>query len=355
MPQYLKNIPLSEHTTIGLGGPACLFAVCTDVDHIRDALVYARTNQLPVHILGGGSNTIFPDRGYAGLVIKVALRGVREADEGPTVLVSAAAGESWDALVLHCVMQGFGGIETLSGIPGFVGATPIQNVGAYGQEVAGTVDCVEALDRHTLAPVKFPAEECLFGYRQSRFRAGDAGKYVITRVSFRLRKNAAADIRYAELRSYLDAQPDFRALAPGRPVLERIRVSVLELRRRKSMVIDPADPHSRSVGSFFVNPVLDRQGYERALDLWHRTGGTEPIPVYPSGDRVKIPAAWLIEHAGFSRGFRRGGAGISDHHALALVNYHGTTSELLALADQIRAAVRDRFGIVLEREPVVLD
>ena len=349
----LKNVPLSQHTTIGLGGDAHSFVTCTTVEHIKECLAYAKEQKLPLQVIGAGSNIIFPDTGYPGLVMKVGVQGVSIDDDNDGATITAQAGEEWDAFVRLCIQRGCAGIECLSGIPGLVGATPIQNVGAYGQEVRETIVALTALDRDTLEEVKFSGSECGFGYRQSRFKLGDADRYIITSVTFRLPKRGWSEIRYAELRHYLESQ---NAMGKdGRPTLEAVRSTVLALRKKKSMVLDPSDPNTRSVGSFFMNPVLTREQFDTLDKLWKRAGKTDAIPTFTADKGVKVPAAWLMEKAGFHKGLRRGGVGISANHALALVNYGGTTKELLSLASEIQDGVESQFGIRLEREPVVVE
>jgi UDP-N-acetylmuramate dehydrogenase len=350
----LNNEPLSRHTTIGLGGNAHSFATCTTVEQIKECLTYAKERKLPLQVIGAGSNIIFPDTGYPGLVMKVGVQGVRIDEDSDGATITAQAGEEWDAFVRLCIQRGCAGIECLSGIPGLVGATPIQNVGAYGQEVRETIIALTALDRHTRAEVKFSGSECGFSYRQSRFKAGDADRYIITSMTFHLRKGVRPSIRYAELRNYLESHGTLDTLEPGRPALEAVRSAVLALRKKKSMVLDPSDPNTRSVGSFFMNPVLTREQFAALDKLWKRTGKADAIPIFPAEKGVKVPAAWLVEKAGFHKGLRRGGVGISANHALALVNYGGTTRELLELATEIQEGVYAEFGIRLEREPVVV-
>jgi UDP-N-acetylmuramate dehydrogenase len=238
------------------------------------------------------------------------------------------------------------GIECLSGIPGLVGATPIQNVGAYGQEVRDTIVEVRGLDRQSLESVVWANEACAFAYRQSRFKGVDKDRYLITQVVYRLESEGAPQIRYPELRRQLEG----RELGRGRAALEAVREGVLQLRRSKSMVLDPQDPDARSVGSFFLNPVLSEAAFQA---LKARLGERQP-PSFSTAEGIKVPAAWLVEQAGFPKGFRRGGAGISTKHTLALVNCGGTTRQVLELAEEIRGQVRARFGIVLELEPVVV-
>ena len=349
-----ENVLLASHTTIGLGGPARFFFSAPGVEEIRQALAWARDEGLPVHILGGGSNTVFADEGYPGLVLHVALRGVEFHEAGAWVEVTAAAGEVWDDLVRTCVERGLGGIECLSGIPGQVGATPVQNVGAYGQEVAETIVSLVALDRRTLREVRFSGPECGFGYRRSRFKEEDRGRYVIASVTYRLSAEGQPTVRYAELRRYLEERTDLSALGSGRPALQRVREAVLALRRSKSMLVEPADPHSRSAGSFFLNPTLTPDRARRLTERWQALGGKGDPPFFSVAEGVRVPAAWPVEQAGFPRGHRRGNVGLSAHHALALVNYGGTTEELLALAEEIREAVYARFGLWLEVEPEVV-
>lgn len=349
-----QNVPLAPLTSIGLGGNARLFASCPTPEQLCEALQYARDRDLRVHILGGGSNVIFSDQGFDGLVIRMEMKGMTFANDGDSVAVSAAAGEEWDNLVQQCIARGLAGIECLSGIPGLVGATPIQNVGAYGQEVCQTIVRVRTIDRTTLEARDFSNADCRFGYRQSFFKSGDGSSFVVTGVTFRLPKHALPTIRYPELQKFLDSSTAGQSLSTGEQKLQAVRDAVLTLRKRKSMVLDVSDPHSRSVGSFFTNPILGDEELNEVRTRWSNSGEKEPIPTFPSSEGTKIPAAWLVEKAGFRKGYRAGGAGVSQNHSLALVNYGGATHELLDLADRIQKAVRDRFGIFLEREPVVV-
>ncbi len=348
------NVLLSDHTTIGLGGPATHFATCESIEQLRQCLEIANAQRWAVQLLGGGSNVIFSDEGYKGLVLKVALRGISVVGDGQWVEVTAASGETWDGLVKFCISRDLAGIECLSGIPGLTGATPIQNVGAYGQEVGDTLVRLNALDSGTMETVEFQGTECEFAYRQSRFKSRDNGRYIITGVTYRLQKHARPEIRYPELARFIESHVDLNTLESGQPVLQAIRDAVLALRSRKSMVIDPADPHSRSVGSFFTNPILNHDEYDQLEERWRRSGGTTPIPTFPTGGNIKIPAAWLVEQSGFHKGYRMGGVGISANHALALVNYCGSTHQILALAAAIEQRVAERFNIQLVREPVVI-
>jgi UDP-N-acetylmuramate dehydrogenase len=327
---------------MGLGGPARWFARCASLEELRASLSFARQEGLPVQVFSGGSNIIFADEGFDGLVLHVALRGVRTGEDA---VLTVGAGEPWDGVVMQAVEKGWGGIECLSGIPGSAGGTPVQNVGAYGQDVSETLLSLRALDRRTLGEAEFANEMCAFAYRQSRFKASDAERYIITEVRFRLHRDRVPEIRYPELARELEGTGGTGGQGPI--TLQRIRAAVLRLRRAKSMVMDAADENSRSVGSFFTNPVVP------ASFLSERLNGL-PVPAFPAPGGIKLSAAWLVEHAGFPKGLRRGGAGISEHHALALVNRGGTAAGVLALAAEIEEEVFRKFGIRLEREPVVV-
>jgi UDP-N-acetylmuramate dehydrogenase len=343
---------LADCTTLGLGGPARGFVRAATEDELTEAVRAADGAGQPVLILGGGSNLVVADEGFDGTVIQIATRGVSRG-EAPGVL-TVAAGEDWDAVVARTVAEGLAGLECLSGIPGLAGATPIQNVGAYGQEVSETITGVRVYDRQAGQVRDIPGEACGFGYRTSRFR-GD-GRFVVLSVTFSLAVQArSVPVRYAELAALL-------GVAPGDQVEStEARAAVIELRQRKGMVIDPADPDTRSAGSFFVNPVLGPAALAQVEAAARaRCGPDTRVPRFAlegSGDdRVKVPAAWLIEHAGFGRGYNPGdGARISAKHTLALVNAgSASTAALLALAREIRDGVRDAFGVSLAPEPVLV-
>lgn len=352
-PLIQEDIPLAGQTTLGLGGPARFFISCETDEDIRFALAFAERNELPLFVLGGGSNVIIADTGFDGVVLRIAMRGWELRDDGENELLSVAAGERWDDLVAFCVHRGLGGLECLSGIPGTAGATPIQNVGAYGQDVAGTIHQVRVIHRPTGDLLTFAGSECGFGYRSSRFKKSDAGMYIVTEVSFRLRKNARPQIRYPELERLFVREGPIEDAPPGAPALGRVRNAVLSLRRGKGMVVDPADPDTKSAGSFFMNPIVTEETFAAIVAYWHATGHSTGVPAFPAGRARKIPAAWLVEQAGFAKGMLRGGVGISEKHALALVNRGGTTTALLAFAHEIQAGVFRRFGVHLEMEPVV--
>jgi UDP-N-acetylmuramate dehydrogenase len=344
-----NDVPLAPLTTLELGGHARhLVEVATDADVVA-ALRWATARGLPVLVLGGGSNVVVADAGFAGLVVRVASRGRAYASAGHEVLATIAAGEPWDDFVADAVARGLAGVECLSGIPGLAGATPIQNVGAYGQEVSDTARVVRALERASGAVVDLSPAACAFGYRDSAFRRAPE-RYIVLAVTFALRPGGAPTLRYRELAD---------ALTGAMPTLAATRETVLALRRRKSMVLDAADPNRRSVGSFFTNPIVDAAAAarlaERAVAAGVVTGASE-IPRWPAGPGlVKLSAGWLIEHAGIAKGLRRGAVGVSTRHALALVHHGGgTTTALVALAREVRDAVAARFGVTLTPEPVLV-
>ncbi len=336
------NPPIAPMTTLGLGGAAEHFVQALDETSLCAEVRRADAAGRPVFVLGGGSNVVVADAGVAGAVIRVATRGVRWTRAGDTLHVEAAAGEPWDDLVAAAVAREAQGIECLSGIPGTVGATPIQNVGAYGQEVADTLTAVTVFDRRTGEVREIGARDCGFGYRHSRFKGDDRGAFVVLGVRFALRLGVAPTVRYGELSRALTDDPS--------PSLATVRQTVLALRRAKGMVYDPTDPEHRTAGSFFTNPTVDPATAE-AVAARCPEGTTMPRFAAPDG-RVKLAAGWLIERAGVSRGHRRGGAGVSSRHALALVNHGGSAAELVALAREIQERVWQTFAVHLSPEPV---
>lgn len=317
-----------------------------------EALRWAESEGLRVLVLGGGSNLVIGDAGWDGLVLCIGLRGFQVDRSAGRLRVQVGAGEPWDEVVGRTVQEGWAGLECLSGIPGLAGATPIQNVGAYGQEVAEVIVGVHVWDRMTRSRRVLTAAECGFGYRDSTFKR-EPERVVVLAVDLELRPGGAPTLRYAELaRAFGEA-------STAAPSLTEVRERVLALRRSKSMVLDPSDPNGRSAGSFFTNPVVEAAAAQVLVEQALREGLVEhaaAVPRYPAeGGRVKLAAAWLIEAAGFHKGERRGAVGISSRHALALVHHGGgTTRELLELAAEIEARVQARFGIVLRREPVLV-
>jgi UDP-N-acetylmuramate dehydrogenase len=362
----VAQVPLAGHTTLRLGGPARHFAQAPDDVELVAQVWAADERGEPLLVLGGGSNLVVADEGFPGTVVHVATRGIRREQDGESVLLTVAAGEDWDTVVAGTVADGLAGLECLSGIPGLTGATPIQNVGAYGQEVAQTLVAVRGYDRERGEVVDLTAAECGFGYRTSAFKrslrswgaAGPhvTGRFVVLGVTFRLERSArSAPVRYGELARALEIREG------GRAPLSAVRSAVLALRRRKGMVLDATDPDTRSAGSFFTNPVLDQPSFaalERSVAAAYGPGVV--VPTFPAGPgQVKVPAAWLIERAGFAKGYQPGpdgqGARISAKHTLALVNPGGaSTASLLALAREIAGAVHKTFAIDLTPEPVLV-
>ncbi len=342
------DVPLAPLCTLGVGGAARRYVLARDPSQAAAAAAWARSETLPLFVLGGGSNLVVSDEGHPGLVLHVDLRGVEAVEADGAVLVTAGAGEPWDPFVARCVERGWAGLECLSGIPGCVGATPIQNVGAYGQDVSETLERVHALDLASGTPVSFAGPECDFAYRDSRFKREDQGRFLITGVSFRLRPGGAPAVRYPELERAL--------VGAAGPTLADVRATVIALRRRKSMVIDPDDPNRRSVGSFFMNPVVDAAEAE-SVRARVDAADASSMPAFAAGDgRVKLSAAWLIERSGLARGHGEGPVGLSTRHTLAIVNRGGATArQVVAFARSVRDRVRDRLGVVLRPEPVFVN
>lgn len=336
-----RDVPLSERVALELGGPARRLTFADGAAEVRDLVLWARERDLPVLVLGGGSNVVPPDSGWPGVVVELANRDLSfgpaaggKGDDAPgRVTVEAGGGLAWDRLVEAAVRRGLAGVERLSGIPGTVGAAPVQNIGAYGQALSDTLVSVDVLDRTTLEKKTLPADACRLGYRRSRFNREDRGRFVILGVRLTLRR----------------ARPDRDEAAAAMAAARR---ETLAVRRGKGMLVGPGPP---SAGSFFRNPVLSGRTVRAVRRRWRTAGGRDPVPARELGAGTKIPAAWLVERAGFPRGTRRGDVGISRHHALALVNHGGGTArELMRLAENVRAAVREEFGVRLEIEPRVI-
>lgn len=351
VPDLDPGVPLAPLTTLRLGGPARRVVEAATQEELTDAVRDCDARGEPVLVLAGGSNVVIADDGFDGTVVLVRTRGVRRRRAGERALVTAQAGEPWGELVALLIDDGLAGVECLAGIPGSAGATPIQNVGAYGQEVAGTIVSVRVLDRRDGEVRDLAPDQCGFGYRTSVFK--HAADHVVLAVTFVLASGGGTGepVRYAELAGALGVEPGQRA------PLAAIRDAVLELRRGKGMLLDAGDHDTWSAGSFFTNPLLDA-GAADALDqrVAERLGADVRAPRFPdAGGGVKTSAAWLIEHAGFAKGDRRGAVGISAKHALALTNRGGaTTRELLVLAHEIAAGVERDFGVALRPEPVLV-
>jgi UDP-N-acetylmuramate dehydrogenase len=340
-------VPLAPLCTLGVGGPAQYVASAASEADTLEAVRWARDQGLPLRVLGGGSNLVISDAGVEGLILRVALRGITRREEAGEVVFSVGAGEVWDDFVAVAVAENCQGLECLAGIPGLVGATPIQNVGAYGQEVSESIEAVRVLDRRDLTVLELTAQDCAFGYRDSLFKSARPDRYVVLRVSFRLKRNGPPKIAYGELARHLGVEN--HAEAPSRrPSLQQVREAIVELRRRKSMVIDPTDPNRRSCGSFFVNALLSPADVARIEQV-----ADETPPAFPQADgRCKVPSAWLIERAGLGRGTRIGPVGLSSRHTLALVAHDGATAQdVVAFAHHVRATVKARFGVQLVPEP----
>ncbi len=337
------DVPLAPLTTLRLGGPAATLVEVATADELLSAVRAADATGTGVLLLGGGSNLVVADSGWPGSAVLMRSRGVVVTVDGDRVGLDVQAGEPWDALVARSVDEGWAGWECLSGIPGLVGATPVQNVGAYGQEIDETITSVRVWDRTDGVQRELATADCGFGYRDSRFKHSD--RYVVLSVCFSLRRQAESlPVRYAELARRLGI--DQGSCAP----LGEVRTAVLELRRGKGMVLDPEDHDTWSAGSFFTNPILTAAQVD-AVQAGLAPGTS--YPHWPGEDgTTKLSAAWLIERAGFTRGQRVGRVAVSGKHTLAITNRGGgTTTELLALAREIRDGVRDRFGVTLRPEP----
>ncbi|MEV6787865.1 UDP-N-acetylmuramate dehydrogenase [Streptomyces sp. NPDC051098] len=346
--QELHDAPLAPLTTFRLGGPATRLVTATTDDEVIAAVRAADTAGTPLLIIGGGSNLVIGDKGFDGTALRIATEGFRL--EGTRL--ELAAGEVWTDAVARTVEAGLAGIECLAGIPGSAGATPIQNVGAYGQEVSSTITEVVAYDRGSGETVTLSNAECAFSYRHSRFKEHPE-RYVVLRVRFELEEagGLSAPLKYAETARVLGVEPG------DRKELAEVRRAVLGLRAGKGMVLDPEDHDTWSAGSFFTNPILEADEYAAFLDrVRERLGDETAPPAYPAGDgRTKTSAAWLIDKAGFTKGYGTGPARISTKHTLALTNRGGaTTEDLLALAREVVTGVREAFGVTLVNEPVTV-
>jgi UDP-N-acetylmuramate dehydrogenase len=341
--EFQQHVSLAPFTTFEIGGPARWFVEATTEADIEAAVDFADARKMRLFVLGGGSNVLVSDTGFDGLVVHIALLGVNH--NGGTL--SAAAGEDWDALVARSVDAGLAGMECLSGIPGTVGGTPVQNVGAYGQEVSRTIRTVRAFDRAARIWVDLSNAECGFAYRRSRFNQGsDRDRFIVSRVTYLLERNVPAAVTYADLKYY------FKDQGVADPCLQQVRAAVLSIRLGKGMVTTPDHPERRSAGSFFKNPVVPASELPRIAAA---VNVPEPeVPRYPAGaGAVKLPAAWLLERAGFVKGYRQGAAAVSTRHTLALTNQGGATAaDITALRDTIQSRVSGLFGISLEPEPV---
>ena len=341
-----ESVPLAPYTTFKIGGPARWFAEAASEADILQAVEFAREQAVPLFVLGGGSNVLVSDSGFGGLVLHIALRGLREHFEGDTLILQAEAGEVWDHLVTHATSLDCAGIECLAGIPGTVGGTPVQNVGAYGQEVSKTIVAVRTFDFHSGSFVEMGGAECGFSYRQSVFNTTAKGKFIVTRVDYALTAGGPPTLTYADLKRHFQ---DWRQL----PTVTQVADAVRAIRRTKGMFLVQGDPDTASAGSFFKNPVVSQEALVRIAAA---VPAETVVPQYPAPDgKVKLAAAWLVEQAGFAKGYRKGRVGISGRHTLALVNRGGATAmEVFELSEEIVARVEARFGVWLQREPVLV-
>ncbi len=340
-----KNVPLAELTTFKIGGEARFFVRATTETEIVKSLEFAEKNNLEVFILGGGSNILIADEGFDGLVLQIALAGVSTfAEKDGTIYVTAGAGEDWDDFVDFCVEKNLQGVECLSGIPGFVGGTPVQNVGAYGQEVSETIVSVRVYDRKTKEIKELINADCGFSYRKSAFNSSQKNRYVVLAVTYALRFGGEPKIIYKDLQNHF---------ANEKPTLKETRKAVCEIRALKAMLVRQGGADSQSAGSFFKNPVVSANKFAE-ISKNAEKHGIENVPFYKVDEQnVKIPAAWLIENSGFDKGFVKNNAGLSTKHTLALTNRgEATAAEVLELMREIQEKVKERFNIELKPEPV---
>jgi len=342
----LQDIPLAPFTTLQVGGPARYFIEAKSIDDVRKAVQFAGVQNLPLFVLGGGSNLVISDAGFPGLVLKIAIGGINDGDHAQDgkVLFEVGAGELWDRFVSRAVSRDCAGVECLSGIPGTVGGTPVQNVGAYGQEVAETIESVCVLDLKDGEVRELCAEACGFSYRTSIFNTTERGRYIILRVTYALTHGGKPRLEYADLKRYFSGWT-------GPPTLAETSHAVRQIRATKAMLITPGDEDCRSAGSFFKNPILSD---DELHNLMRRAAAKGlQIPSYPALEsQKKVPAGWLVEHSGFRKGFTSGNVGISRKHALAIVNRGGASAaEVVALKDQIQHRVEEIWGVRLTPEP----
>jgi len=339
-----EDVALAPLTTFGVGGAARFFAVAKGEPDVAYAAAWAAEHGLPLFVLGGGSNLLVRDEGFDGLVLQMGIAGIEDRGEG---LFAVGPGESWDGFVQQMADTGYAGVECLAGIPGSVGGTPVQNVGAYGQEVSETIESVRAFDRSAGDFVELAKEECRFRYRQSRFNTEEPGRFIVTEARFRLRPGGAPTLKYAELKE--------RVGTGTLPSLSEVARTVREIRRCKGMLLVAGDAENHTAGSFFKNPVVET---EMLAPIAAAAGiAVEKVPHWPTGEgQIKIPAAWLLERAGFVKGWGEGSVGISSRHTLALVNRGGASFEdVERVRSEIVDGVWQKFGIRLEREPVVMN
>jgi UDP-N-acetylmuramate dehydrogenase len=340
-----ENIPLAPYTTFKVGGPARYFAEAVSEQDVQDALAFCASRKLALFVLGGGSNLVVSDQGWPGLVLKVSIPGIHSGTANSRMLFEVGAGEDWDAFVAQTVEAGCAGVECLSGIPGTTGGTPVQNVGAYGQDVAETITQVRVLEVATGKITEMSNADCGFSYRTSVFNSTQRERYIVLKVTYALLPDGQPRIEYSDLKKYFTD----RASAP---TLAQTRKAVREIRHSKAMLIAANDEDCRSAGSFFKNPVLTTAEYAALNSIVQRMN--KQIPTYPAGPgRAKVSAAWLVENAGFHKGYSLGPVGISRKHSLAIVNRgNAKAADIIALKNQVQQGVKRVFGLELHPEPV---
>jgi UDP-N-acetylmuramate dehydrogenase len=344
-----EDIPLAPLTTLQVGGPARYFAQARSEADVRYALAYAADRRLPLFVLGGGSNLVVSDAGWPGLILQIALTGSNCWNADASHFFAAGAGENWDQFVAMTVGHNCAGLECLSGIPGTVGGTPVQNVGAYGQEVSETISSVRVLEISSGKITEWNNRDCGFAYRSSVLNTTALGRYIVLHVTFRLAQDGSPTVEYADLKKFLAA-----GSAGSRPTLQRLRDAVRSIRHSKAMLIVPGDEDCRSAGSFFKNPIVNQNEAARIVALAQQRAPGKTLPQYPAEDgQVKLAAAWLVEQAGFSKGLQRGAVGISRKHSLAIVNRGGASArDIVAFKNEIQEKVFDIWGVELHPEPV---
>jgi UDP-N-acetylmuramate dehydrogenase len=342
-----ENIPLAPLTTFQVGGPARYFIEARTAQAVKDAVAYATERKQPLFVLGGGSNLVIADEGWPGLVLKIALAGVEFEGDRQTMRFQSGAGENWDSLVALAVSKNCGGVECLSGIPGTVGGTPVQNVGAYGQEVSESITQVRALEIATGAVQELNNADCGFAYRSSTFNTTERDKYIVLEVTYLLRRDVGPKIEYADLQKFFAANT-------AQPTLQQVRDAVRSIRQSKAMLIVSGDEDCRSAGSFFKNPIVSQSEADRIQGLAEKIAPGKSLPRYPAENgQVKLAAAWLVEQSGFHKGYGTGAVGISRKHTLAIVNRGGAAAkDIIALKNEIQAKVFDLWGVNLHPEPV---
>jgi UDP-N-acetylmuramate dehydrogenase len=341
-----ENISLAPFTTLKVGGKARFFVSAETEQQVLEAIAFAEEYDLDVFILGGGSNVLIADAGFEGLVVQINLQGIETAEKDGSIYVTAQAGEDWDEFAAFCVGKNLQGIECLSGIPGFVGGTPVQNVGAYGQEVSETIAAVRVFDRKTREILELTNADCGFRYRQSIFNTKEKNRFIVLAVTFALKSGGEPKIVYKDLLDFF---------AGKTPTLAETRQAVCRIRAEKAMLVRQGGVDSNSVGSFFKNPVVSKGDFQRIVEIAKKMG-FENVPNFAVGEEnIKIPAAWLIEKSGFRKGYIKGRAGLSSRHTLALINRgSASAAEILRLKDEIQAKVKNTFNTELKVEPVFI-